>query len=296
MRKKIITIILSIVLIIVLAFGAIAYFLNRPGSVLAGAFIANGRTSAINGDVDIKISFDTSKFLGLPEISDNPFAAGQIEIIKNTLESSNIKLTFDALADSTSKLLLNGNIILPEALGQSIEFKFFMDGTDAWSKLGNEAWVKAESGSSSAPLDRQKLNEKAILDFINTCPINVNGDIITLTMKPKFDDIKKILPKETLDEINANTKDVVSFENVINALNLQMTVTVNKNSLFFIPRPYVSRVTMEMNGDLSKIAPSVTNISDEEKAMLEGIGFSANGTVNNEIKDGITVQRPVDLK
>lgn len=293
MNKKISAIIISIILVAAAVFGGTAYYLNKPYMVVARAFTAKSG-SAVNGEVGFKLDFDTTKMMSLPEFQNNPFAALEVAAVKSAIESANIQLNFNGTTDGNEKLLLDGNVTLPEILGNTQDFNLYVDKSDVWSKSGDAAWVKAQnSGTSSNDL---KVNTKDLLDFIKKCPAVVNGNTITMTLSPTVDDMKKIIPAETINEINKNSKDGLTFEQIMNALKITINITVNKNSKFFIPMPNVSKADITITGDMSKLVSSSSGIPDDQKAVLGGLSFTAKGSANIQSKAGLTVEKPSDIK
>jgi hypothetical protein len=292
--RKITAVILSVVLICAVVFGGFAYYLNKPEMVVARAFSSKGRTEAISGNMDFKISFDTSKLMSLPEFAGNPFAAAQVAVIRSALESAAVKLSFNGMSDGSSRLLMNGNVTLPDMLGKSTDFNLYVEGSDVWSKSGTGEWSKAQNNNTAK--EEQKLNAKALLDLVKSSPITVNGDTISIVINPTVDDFKKILPKETIDEINKNSKDGITFEQVMGAVKLQVGLTIKKNSKLFIPQPYITKSDINVQGDLSKLVPASAGLQPGEKEMLEGISFSARGTADIQAKTGAVIQKPAGIK
>lgn len=293
MNKKISVIIISILLAAAVIFGGISYYLNRPYMVVARAFAAKGGRS-ITGTLNFKLNFDTSKVMSLPEFQSNPFAAAEVAAVKTAFESADVKLDFNGTTDGSQKLLLNGNASLPAVLGNSQNFGLYVDGKDIWSRSGEGSWTKAQNTGTSQ--DAMKINQKNLMDFIKRCPVAANGNTITITVNPTVEDIKSIIPADTINEINKNAKDGLTFEQVMDAMKISMNLTINKNSKFFIPVPYVSKSDMTITGDLSKLVSSSANMQEDQKAIIEGISFTAKGSAETQPKAGLSVEKPSDIK
>lgn len=292
--KKRVTVIYAFVIILILAvFSMGAYYLNRPYMTVASAMTGAGRASKMDGTIDLKLGIDTSKLMEIPGIKDNQLAASQVEAIKSAVESSNVKVTINGTSDGKGRFLMDGSVELPQMLGSNMDFNVYVDGKDVWTKYTGSQWVKAENTEKQ---ENVKINRKAALDFIKSCPMTSDGSIITITMKPKYDDIKKILPQETIDEFNKSANGSMTLEQAMNAISVQADLTIFKNIKFLIPRPYISKADIKIDGNLSKLAPQGNDTADEEKAILEAISFSAGGTVNVQQRAGLAVEKPSDLK
>lgn len=297
--KKIIIIITAVVVLATAAFGGAAYYLNKPDVILARAFSSSSGASSYNGEMELKLKFDTTKLMQLPGIAESPEAQSQIQGIKSQLESAGgIKISFNGASEG-QKALMNGTFTLPEILGMgtSSDFKFYTDGQNVWVKAGEEPWTKGASSAGNDKLTQEDIQstQKAYLDYLKSCPVTINGDTLTISMKPKYEDIMNMIPKKALDEINNNGNGQI-FASVMNALSMSFNITVNKNGQFFIPNPSMSRIDIEINGDLSKVMPAVQNVPEEEKAILEGISFTAKGSMNADNKSGVKLEKPQDIQ
>lgn len=290
MNKKTGAIILSIILAVAVILGGISYYLNRPYMLLARAFSEkNGRS--ITGTLDFKVNFDTSKIMSMPEFQDDIFASAEIAAFKSALDSTAIKVDFNGVTDGSKKLLLNGNATLPKILGESQNFELYADGNSVWSKSGDGTWVKAQNTGTSQ--DTMKVNKKNLLDFIKKCPVNVNGNTLTITINPTYEDIKNIIP---VDTINKNLSDGLALKQIMDAVKITLNVTIDKNSKLFIPMPYVSKADITINGDMSKLIPPSSDIQESEKTIIEGISFTAEGNVKTPLRTGMSVEKPSDIK
>lgn len=291
--KKIILIIAIIVVLCGAAFGITAYSLNNTVNIEARAFLNNTGTVSYNGSMKLKINFDTDGLAQKLGVSDNPDAVAQINLVKNEFESSLISLTFDGM-NSDKKTLLNGKYTLPEelGLGPSSGFNVYTDGTDVWAKMGGSGWTKQNSQSSSLSPEDEKASSTAALDFLKSCPVTDNGKQLTITMKPGYEDIKKMIPAKTLDEINKQVGSGLKFEDLFNSLSMQAAVTIDKNTSFFIPNPSISKVDIQMTGNLSKMLANVKDIPDETKLVLEAMSFTASGTIDVKKDASLQVQKP----
>lgn len=291
--KKTAIIILSVLVICALAFGGFVYYMNIPNLLVAKAFSNGAGTSAYNGSMELKINFDTSKLLTRPELAGNPMALAQIQVIKDTLENSTIGLVFNGISGKNESII-DGEYMLPQAIGPSSSFKLYSDGNGTWFKVADDPWSKVENNGPKVDItpEDEEASRQAALDFLKSCNALSNGDKITITMNPTYEDIKKLIPKKILDEINNASQGEVNLEKTINALKIQATLTINKNSNFFIPNPSISKIDMEIKGDMSKLLPDVTGIPEEEKVLFEGISFTAKGAVNIEKSDNIKLEKP----
>jgi hypothetical protein len=149
---------------------------------------------------------------------------------------------------------------------------------------------------SSSSTEDISANIKAALDYINSCPVNKDGDKITINMQPTYEDIKKIIPKKTLDEINSGLGGQFTFEQLMNALTIQAVVTVDKNSTLFIPKPHISNISLFLKGNSSKLISNMEGLTDEEKAILESFSFTASGSLDMGKEGNITIEKPQGIQ
>lgn len=289
MNRKIILSIISVVLIAIVIFSGTAYYFNKPYMVAARA-VNNTNAMNLDGSSEIKLNFDMTKIMEEPEFADNPFALIGIQAIKSALESSSLKLTYNG-AVSGRGLKLDGSLDLPAILGKSTSFSVYSDGSSTWTRQDGGTWVKSEYSSSNLT-DSEK---KAALDFLKSSPSAVNGRTITLALKPKYSDIVKMLPENVLSSINAKSTGGLTLEEIFNALDIQINLTIDKNSILFIPRPYISKAEISIKGDLSKLASSPA-IPGESKAIIEGVSFTMNGTGNFTKAASVNIEKPADIK
>lgn len=296
MKKKISVIILSSILILSAVFAGTAYYLNKPGMVIARALSSNNHNVNYNGSIDFKVGFDTSKLMLQPDIANNPFALMEINAIKSVIESANIKLSFNGTGGD-SKLLLNGGIALPAILGKSEDFKVYAEENNIWTKSGTNPWVKSNNSQPFMTRDHEIQSSKAALDFIKSCPYTINGNTLTLSIKPKYEDIRKILPAQVIDSINTNSKDGLTLEKVMDMFVIDINLIIEKNNKFFIPQPFISKADVQVKGeDLSDLSSSIKDATEEDKAMLQAISFSATGTVDINKAADTSIEKPADIK
>lgn len=268
------------------------YLLRTPYVTAARAVARPGRASEAEGEASFKLTVDASKIAKVLGVEDEGVAAAQIETVKHAIESADAKVKFSSLSDGKGSSVIDGSIELSQLLGENAEFHIYSDGKYVWTKSGENGWVKSTKSEDDKSVG---INQKGAFDFIRSCPIEARGDTITLTMKPRYADIKKMLKQGTIDRINGSLNGS-TLETIMDSTSIEIDPTIVENTRLLIPEPYISKAGIKLEGMLSNLVSLSGGAKSNDGMLLDAISYSASGEINIVDRDGITVEKPTNIE